>query len=145
MASLDLRLREPFPNGFFDSFLFLRAKSPSVDESLDSIQKFEPIRERRFRNGLPSVITLLAGEKYPLTPDVLRVNLQALSFISDAFPTDFGFRHASLALLGNGRVLFSHSQIDACDRHCSYALFASNETQMFICGRFNADALDIDA
>lgn len=93
MAALELVFRKAFANHPAHRFLIVRLIPAAYDQSLNGVEQLEPIFQRWFRNGLPLVEPFLAMEEFPFTPDVLRVDLDLLTFVGDAFPTDFGFRH----------------------------------------------------
>ena len=97
-SRLDARFGETLADSATQMFFVNRLKSPACNQSLHGVEQFHPVFQRRLGNGLPLVVTLFALVKNPFAANALRVNLELLPFVGDAFPTDFGFGHGGLVL-----------------------------------------------
>lgn len=85
--------RKSFADLSAQSHFIVRLVTAAIDEALNRIEQFHPIFQRRFGNGLPDIVTLFALEKFPVAPDVLRIDLQLHAIFRDPLPTDFSFWH----------------------------------------------------
>jgi hypothetical protein len=70
--------------------------SAAVHEAPHRVQQLQPILQRGFLDRLPDVKTLFALEEFPIAPDVLRIDLEFLSVLGRALPTDFSFGHGKI-------------------------------------------------
>lgn len=96
-ADSELRFWKPLTNASAQSFLVIRLQPAAGDESLHGIEQLQPVGQRRLGHGLPLLEPPFAVEETPLAAHMLGIDLNFLSVVGDAFPTDLSLWH--------GRVL----------------------------------------
>jgi len=67
---------------------------PTSNPAFDSIEKFQPVFQRRFGNFLPLLRPALSRVKNPAVSDMPNIDLDTLAIMGPSRPGNVAFRHA---------------------------------------------------
>ena len=86
-----------FADAFDYARFLLGTHEAAVDAAAHAIKQFDPILKQRVLVLLPFVVAFAARVKNPASAHMMGIDLQRLTVVVCAFPTDFCFGHWSIS------------------------------------------------